>query len=64
MALFHRFFAFSAILAFLLLLTGLYKPWVVLGWMARQNRMGVIRLYGSILALSIAGYLAIDVLNK
>jgi hypothetical protein len=32
----------------LLLLVGLYKPWVVLWWEDLQNRKKVIVLYGSV----------------
>ena len=33
---------------FLLLMAGLYKPWIVLWWMPMQNRKRVIQLYGTI----------------
>ena len=35
------------ILDLVLLFTGLYKPWIVLWWMPRQNRKTVLRIYGT-----------------
>ena len=40
----------------LLLGVGLYKPWIVLWWEDRQNRLKVIKLDGTLMALSVAGY--------
>ncbi|MDN5214558.1 hypothetical protein QQ020_20935 [Fulvivirgaceae bacterium BMA12] len=37
-----------AIFNFLLLAVGLYRPWIVLWWRRRQNRLQVIRLYGTL----------------
>jgi hypothetical protein len=34
--------------AFIFLLAGLYKPWIMLWWEDVQNRRKVIRLYGVI----------------
>lgn len=34
-----------------LLVLGLWRPWVVLWWMAYQNRLKVIQYYGSSLML-------------
>ena len=34
--------------SFLLMVIGLYKPWVVLWWEDTQHRLKAIRLYGSI----------------
>ena len=33
---------------FLLLTVGLYKPWIVLWWMPRQNRKLVLKIYGTL----------------
>jgi hypothetical protein len=39
---------FTAITSILLLVLGLYKPWVVLWWEDTQNRKKVVLLYGSV----------------
>ena len=39
---------FTAITSILLLVLGLYKPWVVLWWEDIQNRKKVVMLYGSV----------------
>lgn len=52
-------FAFSSILSILLLLTGLYKPWMVLWWRSSQNRRTVLRLYGLVFVVSVAGFLLV-----
>lgn len=41
------------ILDFILLFTGLYKPWIVLWWMPRQNRKKVLRIYGTAAVLLV-----------
>ncbi|WP_017730192.1 hypothetical protein [Nafulsella turpanensis] len=38
-----------------LLLLGLWRPWVVLWWLEYQNRLRVIKYYGSI--MTVAGIL-------
>ena len=40
----------------LLLLFGLYKPWMMLWWEDVQNRRKVIRLYGTIMLVSYGLY--------
>lgn len=60
----ERLFIFSGLLSLILLMTGIYRPWVVLWWAAHQNRRKVIRLYGSILTLSIVGYLVVAFLKN
>lgn len=44
----------------LLLLAGLYKPWWVLWWMARQNRKKVLRYYGIPLTILLLLYLVLS----
>lgn len=42
----------------LLLVLGLWRPWVVLWWMASQNRLKVIQYYGSsLLVLLVLSWL-------
>ncbi|MBL7855098.1 MAG: hypothetical protein JNL17_11910 [Cyclobacteriaceae bacterium] len=47
---------YFAVTSALLLAVGLYKPWIVLWWEDRQNRLKVIKLYGTLMAVSVAGY--------
>lgn len=54
------FFLSLATMAALSLLIGLYRPWVVLWWMERQNRLRVFRLYGSIGLIAFLIYLFLD----
>ena len=39
-------FKILSILSFIMLIAGLYKPWIVLWWEDRQYRLKVIKLYG------------------
>lgn len=43
----------------LLLVAGLYRPWWVLWWMARQSRIKVLQLYGIPLFILVVLYLVI-----
>jgi hypothetical protein len=47
---------YFAVTAALLLAVGLYKPWIVLWWEDRQNRLKVIKLYGTLIVLSMMAY--------
>jgi len=44
----HRLLYFVSVTAFIFLLIGLYKPWVMLWWEDVQNRRKVLWLYGSV----------------
>jgi len=48
----------------LLLVAGLYKPWIALWWQSTQNRRKVLHLYGSLLLLSAVGYGLLTVLIR
>jgi hypothetical protein len=48
---------YTAIVSFLFMGLGLYKPWVMLWWEDVQNRKKVIRLYGTISVLSFVFYM-------
>lgn len=48
----QHFFVFTAVLSALLLLTGLWRPWVVLWWRSYQNRKMVLQWYGTSLLVS------------
>lgn len=48
MEFFKLLLRFTAITSILLLVLGLYKPWVVLWWEDTQNRKKVVLLYGSV----------------
>jgi len=39
-----------------LMVAGLFKPWLALWWRATQTRLGVIKLYGGAAALSYFVY--------
>ena len=41
----------------MILLMGLFKPWIALWWMPRQNRLLVIKWYGGIFLVTLAGWL-------
>jgi hypothetical protein len=43
---------YISITAFVFLILGLYKPWIMLWWEDVQNRRKVIRLYGSIASVA------------
>lgn len=47
---------YFAVTSALLLAVGLHKPWIVLWWEDRQNRLKVIKLYGTLIAVSISVY--------
>lgn len=47
---------YFAVTSALLLAVGLYKPWIVLWWEDRQNRLKVIKLYGTLIMLSMMAY--------
>ncbi|RAW03107.1 hypothetical protein DQQ10_03145 [Pseudochryseolinea flava] len=44
----HRLLLVISVTAFVFMLIGLYKPWIMLWWEDVQNRRQVIKLYGSI----------------
>jgi hypothetical protein len=46
------FFKGAAIMSLFFLLIGLIKPWWLLWWEDTQNRLKVIKLYGSIALVS------------
>jgi len=50
--------------AFLFLMIGLIKPWVMLWWEDVQNRKKVIKLYGTVALLFYVIYLLLDVIEK
>lgn len=49
-------FGLISLVAFLLLLVGLFKPWVVLWWEDHQNRKKVIKVYGLITVICFIAY--------
>lgn len=54
---FRLFVLFLALAAFLFVLLGLYRPWIVLWWEDVQNRRKVLRVYGTIALVTFAIYL-------
>lgn len=55
----QRFFLYVSITAFVFLIIGLFKPWVMLWWEDVQNRKKIIRLYGTTALVSYALYWAL-----
>jgi hypothetical protein len=55
----QHFFAFTGVLSALLLLTGLWRPWIVLWWLSHQNRKMVLQWYGTLLLASLLAFWAI-----
>jgi hypothetical protein len=52
----ETFLLVVGIIGMIFLVAGLYKPWIMLWWEAKQNRRKVITLYGSIVLLSFLIY--------
>jgi hypothetical protein len=50
------FFLMLSLTAFLFMVIGLYKPWLMLWWEDLQNRRKVIKVYGSIAVVSYLLY--------
>lgn len=50
---------YISITAFVFLILGLYKPWIMLWWEDVQNRRKVIKLYGSIASVAYLTHLII-----
>lgn len=54
-----QLFLITSIICAIFLLIGLFKPWMMLWWEDIQNRTKVIKLYGSMSAVSFCIYLII-----
>jgi hypothetical protein len=55
----QHFFVFTGVLSSVLLVAGLWRPWVVLWWLSHQNRKMVLQWYGtSLLASALAFWIA------
>ena len=52
----QRIFLYLALVAFVCLVVGLFKPWIVLWWEDTQNRRKVIRLYGTVALIAFVIY--------
>lgn len=50
------FFLYLTATALLCLVTGLFKPWIMLWWEDIQNRKKVIKVYGTAAIISYALY--------
>jgi hypothetical protein len=50
------FFLITGIVASLMLVAGLFRPYALLWWKAVQTRRGVIRIYGLAMAISFIIY--------
>ncbi|MBN8576253.1 MAG: hypothetical protein KF775_05695 [Cyclobacteriaceae bacterium] len=60
---FRLFILLLALTAFLFLVIGLIKPWLMLWWEDVQNRMKVIKLYGTVALLFLIFYLLLGFWN-
>ena len=54
----ERFLLFLALTCVLFLIIGLYKPWTMLWWEDEQNRIKVIKSYGTLALLFWLAYVA------
>jgi len=53
------FVLFLALTSVLFLIIGLFKPWTMLWWEDEQNRIKVIKSYGTMALLFWAAYIAL-----
>jgi hypothetical protein len=58
----QQLFLYVSFTAFLFLLMGLYKPWVMLWWEDVQNRKKIIKVYGSVAVVSLALYFGLNLI--
>ena len=59
----QRLFLYIAMVSLVLVVIGLFKPWVVLWWEDHQNRRKVFMLYGTVLLISYALYWVLRIIN-
>jgi hypothetical protein len=52
----QQLFLYVGFTSLLFLLTGLFKPWVMLWWEDIQNRRKVIKVYGLVAVMAFALY--------
>ena len=52
----QRFFLYVSVTAFVFLVIGLFKPWMMLWWEDVQNRKKIIKVYGTAALVSYALY--------
>ena len=55
----ERFVLFLSIACVLFLFIGLYKPWTMLWWEDEQNRIKVLKSYGTLSMLFWGAYFAL-----
>ena len=58
-----RIFFYIGCFAFLLLVVGLFKPWVALWWEDIQNRKKVIKLYGTVALFAFLTHFVLQLLH-
>jgi hypothetical protein len=56
-------FALIALVSLIFLLSGLYKPWIVLWWEDVQTRKKVIKVYGTILVITLLVFWVLEILK-
>lgn len=60
----QQLFLYVSFTAFIFLLIGLYKPWVMLWWEDVQNRRKVLKIYGGVAVVSLAIYFGMNLITK
>lgn len=58
----QQLFLYLSFTAFIFLLMGLYKPWIMLWWEDVQNRRKVLKVYGAVAGVSLALYFGLNYL--
>lgn len=58
------FILFLSMACVLFLIIGLFKPWAMLWWEDYQNRIKVIKAYGSLALVFWLVYIALQVFDK
>lgn len=60
----QQLFLYVSFTAFIFLLIGLHKPWVMLWWEDVQNRRKIFKVYGTVGLISLALYFGMNLLTK
>lgn len=59
----QRLFLYLSVLALAGFLVGMFRPWIMLWWEDVQNRKKVLKVYGTVAALSYALYWAVHLIK-
>lgn len=58
----QQLFLYVSFTAFIFLLIGLYKPWVMLWWEDVQNRRKIFKVYGTVGVVSLLLYFGLNLI--